>query len=102
MSAHVDQLRGLPLFPGPDVTERDERRLTGQIERIFALMRDGQWRTLREIAAETGDGEASISAQLRHLTREKHGGHTKDRRRRGESGGLWEYKIIPNRTLEVA
>jgi hypothetical protein len=63
-------------FDGPDVVPAvDDPRLQKQHERILTLMRDGRWRTLGEIAAVTGDPEASISAQLRHARKERFGGH---------------------------
>ncbi len=85
-----------PDFSGPAyVPELDKGRLNAQMARIFALMQDGVWRTLAEIEAATGDPPASVSAQLRHLRKEKHGAHTVDKRRRGEaSRGLWEYRVV--------
>jgi hypothetical protein len=77
--------------------ERDDERLTGQILRVFNLMRDGNWRTLDEIASITGDPQASISAQLRHLRKKKFGNHTVDKRHRGEAkNGLYEYQLKVN------
>tara|TARA_E500000305_G_scaffold50354_1_gene39479 strand:- start:201 stop:509 length:309 start_codon:yes stop_codon:yes gene_type:complete len=59
-------------FDGADyVPPRDDPRLTSQHQRLRALMQDGQWRTLSEIAQETGDPEASMSAQLNDLMSEK-------------------------------
>ena len=83
-------------FNGSDYDPKlDRRRLTGQIKRVFDLMRDQRWRTLTEISARTGDGEASISAQLRHLRKDRFGAHIVNKRRRGnESSGLWEYQLI--------
>lgn len=55
-------------FPGRGATfdpERDGRRLGDQAKRVFEVMRDGQWHTLREVSAATGDPEASVSARLR-------------------------------------
>lgn len=81
-------------FDGPDVNDTDVKRLTHQHERLFELMSDGVWRSLPVIAHRTGDPEASISAQLRHLRKPRFGGHTVDRRR-SEGGGLWEYRLTP-------
>ena len=85
-------------FDGPDYNpDLDRKRLTGQVKRIFDCMLDGKWRTLAEIKAVTGDPEASISAQLRHLRKARFGGHLIEKRRRGEeTQGLFEYKLIPN------
>ncbi len=83
-------------FNGADyVDNRDRPRLSGQIQRIYTLMSDGEWRTLSEIAFTTADPEASVSAQLRHLRKKRFGEHTVDRRHRGEpSGGLYEYRLV--------
>ncbi len=54
------------------------------------------WYTLRELARVTGYGEASISAQLRHLRKPQFGGYVVEkRRRRGEGlrAGVWEYRM---------
>ena len=85
-------------FAGPTYEPKaDNRRLTGQTLRIFALMRDARWRTLSEIANITGDPEASISAQLRFLTTPEFGSHRKEKRIRGEkTRGLFEYRLVVN------
>ena len=55
---------------------------------------DADWMTLREIADLTNYGEASISAQLRHLRKPHFGGYIVVKRRRGAvAGGAWEYRI---------
>ncbi len=68
---------------------RDGKRLAEQAERVFNLMKDGQWRTLRQISAATGDPEASVSARLRGIDGWQ--GWKKDRRNVGN--GLYEYRI---------
>ena len=85
----------MPLFAGSDYDAKyDEVRLTGQILRVYDLMRDGKWRTLDEIARTTGDPHASISAQLRNLRKKPGGSHTVEKRSRGEREyGLWEYSL---------
>ena len=89
-----DQLE-IYLYNGPEyVPERDNDRLRTQTDRIFHLMQDGRWRTVTEIALITNDPEPSISAQLRHLRKPKHGSHTVNRRCR--KGHLFEYQVIPN------
>lgn len=85
-----------PHFDGPAYEpEYDHARLTGQLLRVWTLMRDGEWRTLQEIADLTGDPHASISAQLRHLRKRRFGEHTVERRIRGDRVlGLWEYRVL--------
>ena len=82
-----------PHFAGPDyIAKLDQKRLTGQHERIKNLMLDGRWRTLPEIAEACRAGESSVSAQLRHLRKPEFGGYTLHRQRR-TLGGLNEYKV---------
>jgi hypothetical protein len=87
-----------PHFNGSDyLPELDHKRLNNQIDRVFRLMKDQRWRTLQEIAEATLDPQASISAQLRHLRKDRFGNHTINKRRRGNPGaGLFEYQLIPN------
>jgi hypothetical protein len=84
-----------PQFDGAAYSQAfDHKRLTGQIRRVFDLMKDGRWRTLEEIAAATGDPQASVSAQLRHLRKPRFGGFTVEKRAKGErEHGLFEYRL---------
>lgn len=88
-------------FNGPVYEpELDHDRLRGQILRIFELMKDERWRTLEEIERDTGDPQASVSAQLRHLRKKRFGGHIVEKRRRGEdTRGLWEYRLVAAGTI---
>lgn len=77
----------------------DAARLSDQHNRIKALMLDGGWRTIRAISAATGDPEASVSAQLRHLRKSRFGGFTVERRPSGDrSRGLFEYRVLAPET----
>lgn len=88
--------RRAPRFDGADyVPARDDDRLSGQYGRIFALMRDGAWRSLPEIARLTGDPPASVSAQLRHMRKPRFGGHQVERRYVRD--GLYEYRLEVSR-----
>jgi hypothetical protein len=90
-----DYLASRPQFAGSDYNaEFDQERLTGQIRRVFDAVKDQRFRTLGEIAAITGDPEASVSAQLRHLRKPKFGGWLVQKRLRGDpKRGLWEYRL---------
>ena len=83
-------------FDGSDYNPKhDKKRLTGQILRIFDIVKDGSWNTVKEIEQLTGDPQTSISAQLRNLRKDRFGGHIVETRYRGDrSKGLWEYKLI--------
>lgn len=81
-----------PRFAGSDYNHgRDSSRLSGQLLRVHGVMKDGQWHTLSEISCATGDPEASVSAQLRHLRKPRFGGHEIEKRYLGE--GLYQYRI---------
>lgn len=82
-------------FNGSDYqAEFDFARLTGQIRRVYQVMKRGQWLTLQEIASVTGDPQASVSAQLRHLRKARFGGHKVEKRARGDRRcGLFEYRM---------
>jgi hypothetical protein len=82
------------MFDGSDyVPERDNERLNGQIKRIHALMIDGLPRTLSQIASVTGDPEASVSAQLRNLKKERFGSYRLEKDYKGN--GLFAYRLLP-------
>jgi len=73
----------------------DEARLTGQLLRVFDCMKDGRWRTLSELHRVAGATEASVSARLRDLRKSRFGGHTVNRRARGErERGIFEYQLV--------
>jgi len=82
-------------FEGDDYNhERDSDRLTGQLLRIFEVVKDSRWRTLKEIALLTGDPEASISAQLRHLRKPRFGSHKVEKQY--VDRGLYKYRVLIN------
>jgi len=81
-------------FNGSDyVPQRDDVRLRGQQLRVWELMRDNRWHTLRQIAEATGDPEASISAQLRHLRKPRFGAFVIQKEHLGN--GLYQYRLAP-------
>lgn len=88
--------------------EYDARRLRSQRELIRDVMLSaadcGTWLTLGELRALTRYGEASISAQLRHLRKAEHGGYDVVKRQRegasvqrpgadGRGECVWEYRM---------
>jgi hypothetical protein len=86
-------------FNGHDYNpERDDSRLTGQLLRIWDIVKDRQWRTLNEISLLTGDPEASISAQLRHLRKPRFGGHKVEKKY--INNGLYKYRVLPQENLD--
>ena len=67
---------------------------------MLSAMECNSWLTLRELAQLTQYGEASISAQLRHLRKPKYGSYVVEKRMRrdlvvrdAEHGAIWEYRL---------
>ena len=109
----AESLKGMPLFEAtaqpPWETDRptfdgvtfdysqDFERLTRQLDKVAHLMRDGQKRTLRQIASRCGCSESGASARLRDLRKLKfqavYGSMTVQRERTEEGGGLFVYWI---------
>jgi len=98
--------------------EYDARRLRSQREIIRDVMVSAAdcetWLTLGELRALTRYGEASISAQLRHLRKAEYGGYEVVKRHRdgGRLGGragvdgrgevVWEYRITRGMRVDCA
>lgn len=76
--------------------ELDSERLSTALGRVYLLMQDGRWRSLREIAAASECSEAGASARLRDLRKDRfqedfpNGGIEKQR----IAGGLYVYRMI--------
>jgi hypothetical protein len=71
---------------------------------MLAAGKYGAWMSLRELARLTRYGEASISAQLRHLRRAECGGYVLEKRvreaevvRSEEHFVVWEYRLTARR-----
>jgi len=71
---------------------RDRKRLDGQAADVFEYMAHGDWRTLADIASNTGHPEASVSARLRDLRKSHLGGFTVERRYIAK--GLYQYRVV--------
>lgn len=78
------------------LTSDDVQRLESQLERVEALMSDGRWRTLSEIARAVAGSEAGVSARLRDLRKT---GNRVSRRRTGNPG-LWEYQVFQAKPVQ--
>lgn len=73
---------------------QDFTRLSRQLQLVFQVMKDGEWRTLGELAGIIGIPEQSASSRLRDLRKEQYGSYRVDRRHRSEAvAGLYEYRL---------
>src|ERR1700722_14253310 len=88
--------------------QENETQLAAIREVMMRALCGDVWLTLGEIAEATEFGEASISAQLRHLRKACHGRYRVEKRRRrtavavtesflaGRNGTvIWEYRVLP-------
>ena len=82
-------------FSGPGQVQADQAPMGRQLEAVLSLMRDGRWRTLREIcdAIDNIGDPQSISARLRDLRKERFGSWTVDRRIRAGTSRVREYRV---------
>ena len=111
--ANEERDRGLPERVRATVVAKpgvyDARRLRSQREVIRDVMLAATdcdtWLTLGELRGLTRYGEASISAQLRHLRKLENGGYDVSKQRRedtvtagawadGRGDCVWEYRIL--------
>lgn len=92
----MDDMAGLHFDGATYDAARDCTRLAEQTQAVFAIMKDGQFRTLSHISRMTGAPEASVSARLRDLRKPRFGGHTVNRQylRRG----LYQYQLLVQAT----
>lgn len=95
----VDELpsKKLPLMHrhfGGVKTQATHDRLEKLLDRVKGLMKDGQWRILRDIQRACGGTEASCSARLRDLRKVGFGSHTVHREE--IFPGLYMYQLVFN------
>ena len=83
-----------PEFDGDDyVSRRDKPRLTLQIHQVRMYMENNDWLSVKQISDDLNFPEASVSAQIRNLRKEKFGNRIGERRYQGN--GLYEFKLMP-------
>ena len=66
-------------------------RMSTILGRTFETMRDGQWRTLSDIEAITGDDAKKIASRLRDLRMTRYGGYSIDTQQ--VSAYVWKYRL---------
>jgi len=85
-------------FDGSTCGPEDRERLTGQVLRVYNVVKNGRWFTPNQLEALTGDNWCSISARLRDLRKPRFGGHSVERENCG--GGLFRYRLIQSGNLK--
>lgn len=101
MGKQMDLEDWLSLQPSPQiggatyVPSLDRERLGDQFLRVWDLMIDGHWRSLRQISDATGDPEASVSARLRDVRKNYGTDAMQARRVPGIDGrrGHWHFRF---------
>lgn len=74
--------------------EVDQGRLGRQLKAVYDILFDGEPHTLAEISQRTGEPEASISARIRDLRKERFGAHEVNAQRVSEEQGTWVYRLL--------
>lgn len=81
-------------FDGSTYSPADDcSRLTGQLLAVYQATADGRWHTLSHLARVADASEASVSARLRDLRKERFGQHKVERKR--VDGGQYVYRRVP-------
>jgi hypothetical protein len=89
------------IFDGRDVEPEDEPRLQTQLYCVYAIMYDGQWRTIWHIVAMLRQRigiqvmQTSVSARLRDFRKPRFGAHIVEKLHTGQ--GEWHYRLILNK-----
>jgi hypothetical protein len=84
-------------FDGPTyVAALDRVSLTSELHAVYAVMKDGQWRTPAEIVAAISTpgrpwSDSSVTARLRDLRKKRFGGFDVPTRRRTDR--VHEYRV---------
>lgn len=73
--------------------ELDQERLSGQLLDVYLELLPGRLVTLAEVSKATGHPEASVSARIRDLRKERFGKHD-IRRSRVDGAGLHVYQLV--------
>lgn len=71
---------------------KDQKRLTGQLLRVFEAMRDCQWHDVASLCDLAQVSPLSITARIRDLRKPKFGSYTIERKR-GNDKGLFLYRL---------
>ena len=88
------------------VSVRSQREVLRDV--MMSAAECGSWLTLRELSLMTQFGEASISAQLRHLRKPRYGSFVIEKKvrkdevvRDEERGAIWEYRLRKGPPVET-
>jgi hypothetical protein len=88
------------------VSVRSQREVLRDV--MMSAAECGSWLTLRELSTTTQFGEASISAQLRHLRKPRYGSFVVEKKvrkdaivRDEERGAIWEYRLRKERPVDA-
>lgn len=74
-----------------EVAEFDYERLNAQMKKVYDVVKNGDWITLRNLSDAVAAPEASVSARLRDFRKPNYGALTVERRRADK--GIYEYRL---------
>lgn len=72
---------------------QDGKRLRKHLQKVYDVMKSGEWITLEELAKVIGCSPQGASARIRDLTKTHIAGFEKEKRRT-DKPGVWEYRLI--------
>ena len=83
----------MSIFDGEADTEgiSKDPRLQKQLVRVYSALTDGAWQTLAEVGFKSDAPEASVSARIRDLRKDRFGGFTINHRHVGD--GIHQYML---------
>ena len=73
------------------VAEFNYERLNAQMKKVYDVVKNGEWITLRNLSDAVAAPEASVSARLRDFRKPNYGALTVERRRADK--GIYEYRL---------
>lgn len=79
-------------FDGVTYQDKDFTRLSGQLLRVFEVMKDGRWYGASQLCELANVSPLSITARIRDLRKRKFGSHTIERKL--IIGGYHEYRLV--------
>jgi hypothetical protein len=83
----------MTLFDGDTYDpSQDKDRLLTQLGRVQDVMFDGKWHTLPELVVLCGGSDASVSARIRDLRKQRFGSYSVGSKR--IRAGLWAYRLV--------
>lgn len=80
-------------FDGVTYQDKDYTRLSGQLLRVFEVMKDGRWYGASQLCELANVSPLSITARIRDLRKDRFGKHAIETKRANDTG-LFLYRLV--------